>query len=349
MVMKRILVKQHFLLFEFMEAMRKYYEVLMFCGGSKEKMSSILPSPVSIGGVDKGIINIIIQDVMEKVKSIIDYNIDTVDGVVLNGWVGEFIYPLIELANKNNILSVVIPNGIWIGGELKKESLMATCNAKYIFCGGEYTYNNFINLGYNTNMLVRTGVPWMDSIYKIKRYKPKVNNKLIVCGFNYDIVNTYKRGVVIDSILPHSNYFGIVEVAKKMKDYKFVFTSKQWGGNNICKYKDICDNVYIDTQCESWEYWLEKADLVLVSPHSTALLDSLYTRVPTVTAKLDRDYWDFLDANISICEWSTNSIIKAIESSIETYKDSNKFDDYYYTYCDGKATDRCLDAIHERI
>ena len=85
MVMKRILVKQHFLLFEFMEAMRKYYEVLMFCGGSKEKMSSILPSPVSIGGVDKGIINIIIQDVMEKVKSIIDYNIDTVDGVVLNG------------------------------------------------------------------------------------------------------------------------------------------------------------------------------------------------------------------------------------------------------------------------
>lgn len=204
---------------------------------------------------------------------------------------------------------------------------------------------------YKNSDVIITGHPYFDAYYYIKDSYKKCNNKSIVCGFELDYMYNIssKKYELVKTLLNPDNYFNLIKLAEVNQDEIFIFK---------LKYGTVIDDRYfydfgLKNICGSkgdWYSFMPIAKIVIASPTSICLMESIFAGIPVITANIGREVWDFKGAKVLVVDWDIDNINYAIKNLDVVNQNNNEFNNFYFPYNqDGKATERCVSVIRSII
>jgi len=270
-------------------------------------------------------------------------------GIVTHSWGGKEA-ALLNIGKHLGIPTIVLQNGIW-PKDVKQSFYGNYVDCTRILCSSDFMRDRYIELGVDENKLVVTGHPYFDGYDEIiNRQRNRTKSKRVLVGFELSFMRTETLNQDVPWFhsppISYKNYFLMYEVASRMPDYEFIIKLKPHGHLRAEHFADAPANVKVVN--DMLVDWLDKVDVV-VAANSTLVGESIFVGIPTIVPKQDMPFWDYMEAAKEI-DWTVENICNAIENSIGTTVDNEKFNSYYFSHnLDYNSLDRVVKSIEEVI
>lgn len=266
------------------------------------------------------------------------------DGCVLNEHYGPIEKAIITKLNSQNKPTVLIPIGI---PDSITDRLVYTgagvADISDVLCTSEFHAKL-----YDKSKVHLTGHPYFDN-YPVQRIKNK--RPTVIVSFEIDYLKSKDLNTLVlcvQQVDAGKDYFKMFGVASKLKDFDFIIKLK-FGSYLTPNHFNISVN-NIKVVSGNYHDWVGGADVSVSSATSFASLEAIYHGIPVVVPKFDTQVWDYKGATVSEIEWELDIIKDTIMSVLNKEQKNKEFNDYYFPFNqDGKATERCVEAIRKII